>query len=685
MVRTLDSSLTSAVNAVTRRPALTLTIEDHVIHYGAYQTPGTADAWNDACIASDNSIIRVQVTRGGSGLVSNFQVQRITDPSQSAQWATWTTLPGSAGLIFQDGGCAVSNSAGTLRAFAQRITGGNALWVWTSTNNGLSWSGPVSVLTPPASALLKGIASAGNNDVFFFYDVSGGDAVGCSFYASGSWSALNTWTFPPVTYGSGLAVVWTGLTYTVVYSDGYNLGSCLFTPAGSVWSNLTTFVLTTSSAIGRIAPRFSFADGLYTLTCVEFDLGTLTGSVYSYPRLWQSADLVHWSNGLIVHDLPCSYGAVAFKLPVPASGSAGARYYLATLPIIYSAEAFQNTNPAQYLDVSAAVLSYQRHEQPGKPGRLEIVVDNARGVYNALVTSPGNYQPIGLNASMVLYEGYQVGTPPLTKDVIKIGVYHLEQIQFVRSSEENHLLLVGLDVTRDLDLVARYQNTYSNQTLGYLIAEVCARAGLFALVLPTTTQVNQIVASFVIQAGQSYRHALNELCSTYGLVYFLDQNEVLQVRELSSSDPSVWSYQPEIELLSFSSNDQRANHIIVSGKPPIGGLPSALTTAEAYDDAHMHLIGLERLLHHVDPKLTSVAQCGQKAAFLLAQAQRSQVSHTVTVPLNPALQLFDGITLTDSIAPIGSGQNATCRIRQIQVHYDAQHGINQQHLTLEGM
>ncbi len=82
MVRTLDSALLTALNAVTRSPALTLTIEDHVIHYAPYQT-GSTDAWNDGCIASDNSIIRVQLTRGGSGFVSNFQVQRITDPSQA--------------------------------------------------------------------------------------------------------------------------------------------------------------------------------------------------------------------------------------------------------------------------------------------------------------------------------------------------------------------------------------------------------------------------------------------------------------------------------------------------------------------------------------------------------------------------------------------------------------------------
>lgn len=682
MVRTLDTALTNALNAVTRRPAMTLTIEDHVIHYASYQTPGTADALNDACSAADNSIVRVQLTR--SGFSANFQVQRITDPSQAAQWATWTTLPGASGVMFQDGGCAISNSGGLLHAFAQRGTGGNNLWVWTSVTNGTTWTGPVSVLVPPGGALLKGISSAGNYDVFFLYDVSGGEAMGCSFY-SGSWSALAAWTLPTIAYGSGLAVAWNGSTYTIIYSDSYTLYSCVFNPANSQWSSNDFVAPATSTAIGRVFPRISFADGVYTLSCVEADSGALTGAVYSYPRLRQSSDLVHWSNGLIAHDLTVSYGVVAFKLTTPNSGSAGPRYYLASLGVVNSAPAFQVAQTNQSIDASAAVLSYQRIEQPNKPSRLEVTLDNARGVYNAFVTTATGYQPIGLNASLILSEGYKTGMPPTTNDVIKVGTYHITHIQFVRAPNENKLTLIGLDASRVLDLVARYQNTYTNQTLGYLVIEVCARAGLFALQLPATAQMSETIPSFMLQANQTYRHALDELCTTYGLVYFLDQNEVMQFRELSTSDPSVWSYQPEIEAVTFSSNDQRANHIIVTGKPPTGGQVGALTTAETYDDAHVHLIGLEQLLHHVDQKLTTTTQCAQKASFLLAQATRSQVAHMVTVPLNPALQLFDGITLTDSVAPTGSGQSTTCRIAHVHVQFDAQKGLNEQQLILEGM
>jgi hypothetical protein len=197
--------------------------------------------------------------------------------------------------------------------------------------------------------------------------------------------------------------------------------------------------------------------------------------------------------------------------------------------------------------------------------------------------------------------------------------------------------------------------------------------------------MSQIIPAFVLHAGQTYRQALDELCAAYGLVYFLDQNEILQVRELSGSDPSVWTYQPEIELVSFGNVDPRANHIIVSGKPPSGGLAGALTTSEAYDDANVHLVGMERLLHHTDLKLTSVSQCAQKATFLLAQEARSQVAHTVSVPLNPALQLLDVVTLTDSTAPSGSGQSSVCRIVRILAHFDAQHGIYDVQLELEGL
>jgi hypothetical protein len=485
-----------------------------------------------------------------------------------------------------------------------------------------------------------------------------------------------------------VAVVKASSLYTLVYSDGYTLAACSFNPSGGTWSAGPLIAAATSSAIGRVSPRLSSANGLYTLACIEYDTGALTGTVYSYPRLRQSLDLQHWSDGRILHELNSTYGVIALNWPTPPAGNAGARAYVFSPASVYSASLFSTGNAAQYLDLSASVLSYTRQERPGKAAQLEVVLDNAQGRYNGLVTpvnATGNYQPLGLNASLILSEGYRTGSPPHTPTVVQVGTYRLEQIQFERAPEACYLRLVARDLSRNLDLSVRYQQNYSGQALGYLIAEIVTRAGLFAPVLPTSAQMAQIVPAFVLRAGSTYRHALNELCATYGLVYFLDAGETLQVRELASGDSSVWTYAPEIETVTFGSSDARVNHIIVSGRPPAGSAPAALTTAETFDDMQIRLIGFERLLHHVDPKLTSAAQCVQKAAFLLAAQVRAQIAHSVTVPANPALQLYDGLSLNDSAAPIGSGQSSACRVQTLRVEYDARRGRNAMHLELEGL
>jgi hypothetical protein len=694
MARTLTTTLKNAVEAATRRPALRVVAQDTIQHFSTYQAPATSDGYTDACVASDGSILRVRLSRSGNAFQQTFSWQRITDPTQASQWSTWNTFSGGSGNMFQDGFCAISNNSGVLHAFAQQGSGGTALWNWTSTDNGQSWSGPGTVCTPPSNALLKGLASAGNNDVFFIYDVSGGEHLGACFY-NGSWSSIHDWTLGLLNYGSGLAVCYgtpapAGL-YVIAYSDGYTLKTCTYNPSTQTWANGVTIAPATTTAIGRISPRFFYDPsalngvGLMSLVCIEADSGLITGSVYNYPRIRQTSDLSHWSNGWIAHDLPTQYGANLLKTTPPA-GNAGSRYYLATLATVQSAPAFSVSNATQYLDVSSSVLRYTRQETAHTASKLDVWLDNNKGVYNALVAPAGQSgQPIGLNTSIILSEGYDTGTPPTTKEVVQVGVYHLSRIEFVRSPEENVLHLVGFDLSRRLDFESRFQLTYTNQTISWLIAEICARAGLFQLALPNTTQMSQTVPTFVLHAGQTYRSALNELCDTYGLAYFLDQSEVMQVRELSSSDASVWNYQPEIEVVSFGSDDLRANHIIVSGKPPVGGQLGALTTAESYDDAHAHIVGEERVLQHTDTKLTTTAQCSLKAGFLLAQEQRAEIAHTVTVPANPALQLLDPITLTDYAAPTGSGQYGNSRITAQAVHFDAQQAVYAHHLKLGGV
>ena len=203
----------------------------------------------------------------------------LPNPTVASQWSTWTALSGSTNSMFQDGGIAISKwPDNSLHIYAQQGTGGNSIYNWYSSNNGLSWTGPGPIIAPPGGALCKGIGSASNNDVFFLFlpCIPGGEAIGCSFDST-SGSALASWTLPPIAYGAGLAVVWQAVPlYTIVYTDGYTLSSCTCNPIGNVWSSGSVIAPATSTAISRLYPRLSLLDGIYTITSIEYDSGILT-------------------------------------------------------------------------------------------------------------------------------------------------------------------------------------------------------------------------------------------------------------------------------------------------------------------------------------------------------------------------------------------------------------------------
>jgi hypothetical protein len=687
VVRSLTSTLQAAVNSQTRVPTVSLTLEDHVQHFGNFLSAVNPDGYHDACLANDGSIVRVQLTRGGTGFDRNFQYQRITNPNTGSQWTTWTTFAGASGTMFQDGDCCISNNSGTLRAFAMHaITGTTQIWTWSSTDNGQTWSSSLTVVAAlPSAALIKGIGSGGNNDVFYLYDITNGETIGYNLFSSGTWGTAFTWPYGLAgSYGTGLTVAYDG-QYHIVWSDGYALYLAVMTIGGS-WTQLTPIAPAASTAVNRLAPRLKLDSSLnlWNLTCIEYDPGTITGVTYQYPRIRQSSDLEHWSSGFIVHDISSAlYGA--YTLQLSSFNTVGATF-LITQPTIQLASNFSQSVSANYLDLSNALLSYQRSEHLGQPGKIELLIDNANGAFNGAVGTNTSYQPIGSNVTLVLKEGYKTGSPPTTVERLTTARYHLNKFQFLRSPQENLLKLTAYDLTRNLDIVNRFQNTYTSKTVSWLLTEICARAGLFHLVIPGTSQVSNTVDLFVLQSGQTYRQVLDELCNTYYLEYFMDENETLIFVELQNSDPVRWSYQNEILLLTYSNNDLRGNHVIVTGKPKTGsGSIGVMTTGEAYDDVNAHLVGLERVVHHIDPKLTTVAQCQSKAGFLLLQEQRATYEHSLTVPYNPALQLLDVLNVTDAATPIGSSQPGNARILQSLITYNAQHATYEHVFDLEGV
>jgi hypothetical protein len=531
--------------------------------------------------------------------------------------------------------------------------------------------------------LIKGISSGGNADVFIQYDVVGGDAIGCSFF-SGAWSALHTWTLAASSSANGLAVYWDGTKYWVIYSDGYALKEVTASSNGATWIAFPDVAPADSTALGRIAPRVAKFDNLYNLIYVEADSGFLTGSVYSYPRLRQSADLQHWSNGRIMQDVTTTYG-VNFVKTTPPGGSR-AVYVLSAMSGIQLNNAYAQSDASQYLDVSSKIESYKRTDQLDKPCTLEMVLDNQNSQLTSKVADYVNeiYAPIGIHTLVNFNEGYYTGTPPTSQESVNTGRYHIQKINFIRSPGVSQIRILARDLTLLLDMESRFQNVYGNQLVSWLITEICAKAGIFNVSLPGTSQMSTNVVTFTLHAGQKYRAALNELCRIGWLEYFLDQTETLIFKELSGSDTSVWTYQPEIESWSIGTEDIQANHVIVTGQRAPGGPLGNVTTGEAYDNIHAHAVGFERVAIAHDQKLTSAALCATAAGFIQSQDKRDQYAHQITITANPALQLLDPITTTDTSSQ-STGISNTSRIIKQEVVFSAEHAIYSQTIDLEGL
>ncbi len=709
-MRTLTPSIQNALASLVRRPALKVELFDPIAHFALYQTGGLLEGRSAACIANDGSIIRAFVTDSIGAFSAQLDVQRITDPGNSTQWNSWTVL-GSTDKL-RDAGCALSNNSGTLRLFAQSGVSPFNLLVWTSVDNGASWTGPVNIAA--INAAVRGIGSAGQNDVFFAKDDAGGVTLSVSLF-SGSWSAPTTWTLGSLAACQGIDAAWdaTNSRFVLAVSDGRAITGYRYTPSGGTWGVIGPIApldSATSVGLARLYPRLHVFDGLFNLAYLEVDTGAFTGLVSSLARLRQSGDFEHWSDGLVLEQT-FTFGPTWLKAPTPPAGSAGPAYYVMNNRYAWRAPTYSQANPSQYLDVSAQVLEVQRHEARNRTSRLLLRLSNAGGQYNSLPM-------LGLNTSIAVSEGYHDPSTGIAS-TIATGIYYVDRYTYLRAPNQHELLIEASDATKRFGTIqgelgpteihwkqphtvkhvrhyktkpprvtytthyqsmsVHFQRSFSGKSLSYLLTEIAAIARIFTVSIPGTSQFSQIVPTFVIPAGATLKSALDELCAIYSVYYFLDQTETLQFRELSGADAPVTTFQPELETLTFGSLEDRANHIVVTGRTSAG----ALVYGESYDFSAIYQSGLERPLYHTDTRLTSASQAALKAGFLLADEQRAGTHHTISVPAHPGLQLLDVITVTDQPAPRGTGQSKAARIVALEVSYLPEEADASITLTLE--
>jgi hypothetical protein len=661
-MRALTPTLSSAISAAGRQPAVQVRLADDKEHYALLRqdAPAKATLGCAACTAPNGNLVRAALFDNGGSGNADLAVQAISDPSQASQWTTWATLI-SAGAAADQPLALSANPGGVVRLFyADGPSDAAIIKVFESTNNGATWTGPSTVYSGTASYFF--LASGGNDDLF----ATRNSAIGVwdvQFFkkSGGAWQPPLTWSLGALSSMDGLAAAWNGSTYFLAAAGWYSAGTAIEAysfDGASTWADLNFVVPTDGSNLGfkyRL-PSVQLVDGLYRLTYVEHDDGSVDGTPFDRYRLACSLDFTHWSCGV-----PASPQTLTSVFGAPFAKAFGS-YYVTTPVYTFSWQVYTAGDATRNSDVSPQVLAYQRRETLLHASEVEVTISNQAGQFD---TAPGLVR----NGTLIVDEGYVTasGTEQVT-----VAMASIEHWFFRRSPGGSELVIVGRDVSRWLDDEAPLLLTYKNRTVLWLTIEVAARAGIFQLFWPSTPATGQTVASFAIQPGHSWREALHRLMEAYGLEYVVRADGSLVLHDPSQADTSAWTWQGELMSGQYATADLAANHVRVF---------STGVQAEAWDYAAAEAAGLVRYRHVVDRMLATNAEAQIRAANELILEQRKLRGGEIVAPLNPGLEILDVMTVVDA----GIGLNQTYRCQTITAMVDVAKGEFDMKIALVGV
>lgn len=645
-MRPLSPSLQAAIGQAA--PLLMLELIDWAQHYAAVYTGGPSGR-TSACLAGDGSLVQAY-----SDLLGHVYARRVSDPTQ-ASWGAWTALTAAANT---SGVVCCANLGSAIAVLWPDAATAN-LFESASSDNGQTWSTPQ--LLFDAGGAVQGIAADGLSGQIFVLYAAAPNAYRVALWTLGAGWVKADWSNGDSYTGAGLgALRRADGSYVLaaalqgVVTSGTALQVCTYDGA---WSALDTVVPADLSAgVTLQDPHVTGYDGQYHLSYGVVDSGAVSGLASARATLAHSLDAVHWSDPLPDGN-SYAHGAVALK---HAAG------YLLAAPDTAALAAPYSSTAAQYRDCTPDVSRLEVVQKDGEPARLVVTLQNDQGQYAALPA-------LRANARLRLSLGYAgAGLTPT-------HLCYAEEWSFATAAGESEVVITAADATAWLDRQSRSTLVYANQTVGWLARELLARAGLLAVALPTTAQFTQLVPTFAVAAGATWRAALLRLSRLYGFEVAAraqpDGSDSIAVVEKSPADAPVWSYGSEIELATLARNADRANHVLVFGASATGGPP----LGEAWDWADVADTGQERYLHVVEPQITTRSGAGTRATLELNAEMRLARSGSLSVALHPGLEVWDVITTGGGVIPA-----TTMRIATLHHLYEPHPGAYDLVLTLEG-
>jgi hypothetical protein len=589
-----------------------------------------------------------------AGIPGRVYVSQVASPAPGSAFSSWSSL--DAGASYQ-GGVAMAVTATTLYAFVvddDLVT----LKVYTSANNGASWSGPATVSGAGGEKTHVAAAAAEDGDIAVFWAEADG-VVYRSRWNGSSWGTRTAWTLSAYAI-TGLAaaylldwqVIVTGLeaatrapkVWATRYGDGVNLTI-------DTWSALREVTgAAEASGVSFAAPAVAWEDDAFRLFFVE----TYDGDE-AYTRL-------QWSTLALLFDFneeqwrePAAFdfeGAHGVAVAISAT-----RIWLVSSDGVWS-----SALPAfAELDVTALVLEAS-------------VASDARGTRVELELDPSAWDEdlVQRGARLQLTPGYRTSE---NETPLAYG-YWVEAAQLVAGARP-HVLVTARDGWWLLERWrARRQLVWAagEKTVGQLLFFLTGRAGVeWTTNGSTSAALTTLQPAFTVHAGETGLTAVRRLLAMVEDVAWWDGP--LLYTGLSADDDAA-----TYEL------GAAGGHAVVEARR--GGLALEVNLVrvaglevygEAADRGDAEAQG-ERIATVIDVNLATGEECAARAAAVLRKARlAAELAEVRLFGVHCGMELWDVVELTQ--AQLGL-EAEPLRVNAYQWRYEPRRGRYDMQLTL---
>ena len=664
----LTSTVTNAMRSRQGKPCVRVVVMDKEWRWASVlETEGSA-LQTAACDRSDGKVLRARVTGA-----SKVEVQTVSSPETGSSWqSSWSEVAADA-MSGSDVALVRRPGQDDVRLFYVKLDAGTYyLRCVESADDGDSWGSPADVLL---TATLIGSLAAGNDRVFYVRDSQ--VRARSHSWTGGAWSAESTWTAGgTLAEDSGLGAVYSGTTYYLAvaakWTDDRRLRTGTYTAAGGFSGSLADVVPPGLPAADFRPqwPSVVVIDGEFHLCYLDTYAGTPT---YSMVVVIRSSDWDHWG-------CACALSLTWDTLKrgnIVYSSITGAVYVSMEIDVVGADE--YDASSTEFKMTETQVLFYELNAGKGY-GYLVVDIHNPASKYDNFGESGRDGECINLLAQVVIERGYRTSAG---SEYVAAGPFYLVRVSHRLGIRRPALRLMCVDGWGLMGLWEVDQSyRWSGKTVKWLIAEVVSRSSGLECEFDASTEWATVIDEFALNPagwmGLMHREsresgaevpvlnpsatairAVNSLFGKVGGRGYWDQDGKLQcIIPANQSIVASYTYGTNAEIL-------KGEYAVAVVTPNVIRVMGDGTGSQAAYLSEGQDLGRRLMDIAVDMHLDTAGECQAMAAGLWDDGVARGYGGYLEVHLNPGVELWDIVAVTDSRASYSSETRRVAGVMEV--------------------